>query len=391
MEKTDAGSMTVTMVDTNGSLDPSTGSDAFNPMKPIAFGLKNPVTDVTWTIFRGFVSRWDYDLYQTENYATVTVECTDGFDVISAVEMTPSPISTQGAFGDIITASQQGNVIYRENPDTNAVGVRINQVLDECGWPTGDREIFSGNVGLKESVYSPRSPAASVISDACDAEFPAVANFYFAKDNKATFHGRLARFQPTDAQYHISTWRCGDMAAVESDSTRALIMALEYGRDKDKIINSAYAAPEGIDDSDIFDQRVFDTSSISQFGIRSWSAENLILLNGPNGETPKAEAKNFAQYYVDNYAQPQTQVRRVTFSSRAAGGTGARIWRILTEVDISDRIRLTSTHMNGGGFVDEDFFVEGISYSIQPLNDQYLDVQLDLDVSPAAYYTTEIG
>lgn len=391
MDKTDAGSMTVTMVDTNGSLDPSSGSTAYNPMKPIAFGLKNPVTGVTWTIFRGFVSSWDYDLYQTENYATVTVECTDGFDVLSATEMTPAPSGTQGAFGDIITSSQEGNIIYRENPDTNAVAVRINQVLDECDWPTGDREIFSGNVGLKQTVYAPRSTAMSVISDASDAEFPSVANFYFAKDGKATFHGRLARFNPTDSQYHISTWRCGDAAAVLADSTYAQIMALEYGRDKDKIINSAYAAPEGIDDSDIFDQRVFDTSSISSYGIRSWSAENLILLNGPNGETPLAEAKNFAQYYVDNYAQPLTAVRRVTFSSRAAGGTGSRIWRILTEVDISDRIRLKTTHLNGGGFVDEDFFVEGISYSIQPLNDQYLDVELNLDVSPASYYATPIG
>ncbi len=394
LDKVDAGIATIRMVDTNGSLDPSSGSDAFNPLKPVAIGLLNPVTGTSSTIFRGYVSRWDYDLYQTENYAEVTVECVDAFDLISATEMTPSPFGTQGAFGDIITSSQQGNIVYRENPDTNAVAVRINQVLDELGWPGGLREVFSGNVGLKETVYAPRSSAMTVIQDACDAEFPSVANFYIQKDGTATFHGRLARFHPNDSQYHISTWRCGDMAAVASDSSRALITALEFDRDKDKIINSALCTPEGIDDSDIFDQRVFDTGSISSYGIRSWSAENLILLNGPNGETPLEESLRFAQYYVDNYAQPATQVRRLSFSSRTASDTSsaqaARTWAILCGVDISDRVRITTTHTNGGGFSEDDFFVEGISYSVAPMQGTFLDVSLTLDVSPAAYYASAI-
>jgi hypothetical protein len=55
-------------------------------------------------------------------------------------------------------------------------------------------------------------------------------------------------------------------------------------------------------------------------------------------------------------------------------------------VDISDIIRLKTTHHNGVGGFDEDFFVEGLHYTASPLSDNYVDVELTLDVSPRALY-----
>ncbi len=385
LERTDTGTATITMIDTNGSLDPSGGSTDFDPMKPVAIALRNPVTGVSSTIFRGHVARWSYDMYPNEKYAIATVDCVDGMDVLAAVEMTPSPVATGAAFGDVIFDAHAGNIVYYED---DQVAHRINQVLDECGWPAGEREVFSGNVKLQETVYAPRSPALTVITDAADAEFPGVANFLISKDGKAVFHGRLARFNPTDAQYKISTWRAGDMANVAADSSRAVIFALDYDKDKDKIINSALATPKDIADSAIEGQRVENTGSQSAYGTRSWSAENLLTLFGHNGNTTAAvETKKYATYYVNNYATPRTRVNRITFKTVPTSSTYAsQVWGVMCGVDVSDIIRLKTTHLAGG--FDEDFYVEGIHYSVDPLNDQYLAVQVDLDVSPKSYYSS---
>ncbi|MGH2362624.1 MAG: hypothetical protein ACRDGM_19025, partial [bacterium] len=189
----------------------------------------------------------------------------------------------------------------------------------------------------------------------------------------------------------ISTWRAGDMAAVAADPTRAVIFALDYDRDVDKIINSALATPKGIADTAIETQRVEDAASIATHGSRSISFDNLLTqYDYFDGGNANAATKKFASYYVSNYAQPRTRVNRITFKRVGPSHPyAAKLWALICEVDISDIIRLKTTHLGGG--LDEDFYVEGIHYSAQPLSDSYVDVTLDLDVSPRAYYNTNPG
>jgi hypothetical protein len=300
-------------------------------------------------------------------------------------------------WGDFPRFSEDGDVSFFPNAVSNAVGLRINQILDQAGWAPGLREVFSGNVALQGTVYAHRTQALTAIQDAADAEFPGVANFYVQKDGRATFHGRLARFNPTDPQYHISIWKCGDMDAVNADSSRALIFELAYDRDAEKVINSCMATPQDIPDARIDDQRVEDTASIAKYGSRSISFDNLLTAGDPDvglgyGYTAVADdaVRKFASYYVDNYATPRNRVNTITL--RSVGPTdpyAAAIWRVMCQVDISDIIRLRTTHL-GGGF-DEDFYVEGLHYQVNPLSDVYLDVTLTLDVSPRAYYNVNPG
>ena len=387
LDKTTAGTARINLIDTTGDLDPTNPAYALDPGTPAAIALRNPVTATDHTVFRGNITRLEYDLYQTAQYATASLELVDGMDRIAATEMVPGFLFGPGpGFGDVPPSTTVGDVYYQADAQTSAVAHRINQVLDEVGWPSGLREVFSGNVKLKETVYSVRSSALSVIQDAADAEFPGVANFYVQKDGRATFHGRLARFNPADANYHISTWRCGDTAAVDADATRALIFELAYDLDAEKVLNSAIATPMGIADAGIVDQIVADEASMDTYGVRSISFENLLTDGGPGGTTPKVETKKFATYYVSNYATPRVRVNRITIKRLPPGhANAARVWALMCNVDISDRIRLFTTHMGGGGF-DEDFYVEGLHYRAQPLSPDYDDVTLTLDVSPTSYY-----
>lgn len=396
LDQNSPGTASITLIDTTGELDPSGTAYSFEVGTPGAIALNNPVTGIASTIFRGWVTRINYDLYQTQKYATVTVDLADGLDRLANMEM----YGGQGygsVWGDFPRLSEQGDITFFADSTSAAVKHRIDQVLDQAGWPTGQREIFTGNVSLQSVVYSYRTSAMTAIQDAADAEFPGVANFYVAKDGKATFHGRQARFKPDDAQYKISKWRCGDMAAVTADPTRALVFELAYDRDVEKVINSAHATPMNAPDtSAIIDpQRVEDAGSIASYGTRSVSYDSLLTAGDRTsgfgyGYTPAAltATRKFANYYVSNFAQPKTRVNHITF--KRVGPTdqyAPRLWALMCGVDISDIIRLKTTHP-GGGF-DADFYVEGLHYSASPLSDTYVDVELTLDVSPRAYYTTD--
>lgn len=394
LDKMGTGTASVTLIDLYGDFDPTNAAGPFYgdlvPMKPAAIALRNPTTGNWRTIFRGFVKSWSYDLYQTENYNTVTLELVDGMDVLANVEMITSDGTSAVIFGD----SQSGlgfgqDVVFFED---DQVQHRINQVLNQSGWSNGLREILSGNVSLRETVYSSHSTALSAIQDAADGEFPGVANFYFQKTGEATFHGRFARFRPAVAEYHIDTWKVGDMLNVAGDPTRAVIFELEYDIDAEKIINHATAMPQDIKESDMANQVVKNDASISAYGYRTISFENLLtLVDHTDGSTANAATKKFATYYVNNYKDPRVRVRGLTFRSVDPGnGYASKVWALLVGVDISDLIDLMTTHNGGGngGFADF-FYVEGIHYTVRPKSDTHLDVTLTLDVSSQGYYSSE--
>lgn len=384
LNKNSPGTATVTLIDTTGELDPTNPAYAFDPGTPAAIALHNPVTSTDHTVFRGNISRLTYQLYPNERYAVATLELVDGLDRLARTEMYGGTGFTLD-WGDPVfpALAQEGDVYFVADLQ---VAHRINRILDQAEWPVGLREVFSGNVRMQDTVYAYRTPALNGLLDAADAEFPGVANFYCQKDGRATFHGRLARFNPDDAQYHISKWRCGDTAAVTADSTRALIFGLDYDVDVEKVINNATATPKGIANSAINAQRVENAASIAAYGSRSISFDNLLTqYDYFDAATANAATKKFATYYVSNYKDPRPRVNRVTFKRLDPSHANAqRVWALMCGVDISDIIRLKTTHQ-GGGF-DEDFYVEGIQASASPLSDDFDNVQFDLDVSPRAYY-----
>ena len=370
MDRIGTGTATITMIDTNGSLDPAGGGSAYDPMTPIAIALGGA------PIFVGHVDRWSYDIYPTMDYGIATIECVDALDILAATEM----VADETLWGDpSAQAIFEGNIRY--DADTR-VSHRINQVLNQAG-DSAPREVFTGNVALQPTTYSPGQSALNAIQDAADAEFPAVGGFWISKSNVRTFHGRLARFNPTDAQYHITTWNVGDTA---NSGGRAVMTGMEYDKDKDRIINQAFCTPEGVKDTDIPDQYVQDASSIAQYGTRAWTAENLILSHSwLTGNTSTEECRDiFAQYYVTNYAQPQVALRRLSFRWFPPGTPFATETNaLMTGIDISDRLHILTSN----GF-NAHYFVEGLHYEAHPATDDYLDVTLDVDLSPAAYWNT---
>lgn len=340
------------------------------------------------TVFSGFVDDVNYDLDGSQIVSRVDVTLVDALDFFAAIELAP------GINGEVPlpAAVNEGNIFYEQAIPQD----RINQAILESGFG-GPTEIFTGNVQLKDTIYSPRQSLLTVIHDAADGEFPGVANVFVQADGTFTFHGRLARFNPGDAQYHIDTYTAGDGAAcLAAGSSMARINECRLGSSRSRIINAALATPEGTLDEDFENQIVTDAVSIATYGLRSWSAENLLTyfdeLNGPFGGTDYEESLaatlQFAQYYVDNFASPQIRVEGLTFRSRATHwANSAATWALMCGMDISDILTLTVTNP-GIGLSAVDFFVEGVRMEIDPLDGDMALVTATYDLSPRAYWGT---
>lgn len=394
MSKTGVGTASVELIDRTGDFDPTNTSGAFygrlttgKPMgPPVQAYITLTDTDSTeWILFRGYISRLSWSLYQNEQHANVTLDLVDALALLAAAEMAPD-----GSFGDAV---EEGNIIFEEDTNTDAVKTRMDNVLDQLGWASGMRTINTGNVSLQRTVYAPRSTVLQVLQDAADAEFPFVANIYVGgprNPGNIVFYGRYARFNPSDPSYDIQTWLAGDDTEAEATaSTVRLSPPLVASLDDVNLYTSAYATPqdsEGAHDADFALQYVTDATARVRQGLRTWTAENLATFGGEGSSTALEETKLFAEYVKDNFAYPAVRVGPLTVKSRDPTSLrGVATWTLLTQVEISDRLHIATTHAGGGGF-DYDSYVEGLHYVLRPGGGGMAYVELTLDVSPASFY-----
>lgn len=400
LQKTGTGTATVTLNDTEGLFEPTySGSPYFDKIdgKQAGLALWNPVDEEWHVVFRGFVDAYDYEVDPSGLVTRMQVELVDALDYLAGAEL------SLDTAGDTPPSDLDGGDIFYQNAE---VDTRIMALLDDAGWPLALRTIFSGNVEVKSVVYPPGSTALAAISDAADAEWPGVANVYASKLGKVTFHGRHARFDPEGVAagagdaWDFHRWKAGTGEFTSIDTDYAQIRRLSFSRQRKSIINAAMALPDRwleppLTAAQIMGQIVSDATSITKYGVHSWSAENLLtqrqlgtVLSATNNDL--TETKKFADYYLANYKTPRSRITGLGFRSILPDDPrGPATWALLTGVEISDVVELGTIHPGGGGFEDEPFFVEGISYDVQPLNGDYADVTLSLDVSPQAYYDVD--
>lgn len=379
LDRTGTGTCTVSLNYRSGSISDYTGAEG-------TISLDNPFGGSV-TVFSGIVDEMQYDLDDSQVVTRLDVTLVDCLDFFAGIEMVP----TLNGIVPLPAAVDDGNIFYEQElvgPLGEELEGRIGRLVLESGY-AGAWEIFSGNVQVKDTVYSPRTSILAAIQDAADAEFPGVANVFVQQDGTFTFHGRLARFNPSDPSYAIDTYVAGDGAACTGEPTRARIHRCKLGSSRQRIINSALATPEGILDADIEGQVVTDTASINTYGLRSWSAENLLTFYDElNNLTANAAVKQFATYYVANYAAPQIRVEELTFATRDPAWDNAEAtWDVICNADISDILTLSVTNP-GVALVDVDYFIEGVRMEIEPLNGDYALVRKSLDLSPRAYWET---
>jgi hypothetical protein len=389
LSRTPTGTCTVTVKYLTGDATGLVGQE-------MVVSLTNPFGG-SGPIFTGIVDDVNFDLHYAQNLTTVQITGVDALDYFAGIELVPG-----GDFGEwpLPARVAEGNVFYEQEIVGNFMGVgRIRRlVLDESGF-SGATELFSGNVQLQDKIYAPGTSMLEAIDDCCDAEWPGLANRFVQRDGTFTFHGRLARQNPEDSQYHIDQWALGDFAACAADghAGRARVAGFAAGISQSRIINAAFCTPRGIADEDIEGQVVIDASSISTYGRRAWSAENLETwydeLNGPFaggvGDPLEANAATlvFAEAIVNAYSVPRVQIESCVLKSRDPAWRDAEATWALFFADISDLVDVKVS--NPGLSVDDEFFIEGITFEIDPMNSDYAMVEMGLNLSPRSYWEVE--
>jgi hypothetical protein len=345
----------------------------------------------------------------------LTIELVDLFEIISAIEMFP------GFFGHTAPTVHKGNVFFEDTADGDVHGMQTRIVhilsgsvsapvtLGDCGIDPAFYTILSGNVSLHESTYSPGESAMSAIQEAVDAEFPGVGNVFCSRLGELLALGRFSRFDPVGTAaataWDFQDWKAGDGAAVAaSPSDTAHIRAFSMSRDLAKIINHATAYPVNVlspadFDTEIQANVIENTTSKGLYGIRAWSAENLIVKEGvtdglvsgppwdPADRTDWHECRRYADYYVRNYHNPANRVTNISFRSSSLDMVGtAANWDFLCRVDLADRVALTIGSPGGGGLSNHKYYVEGIHETVDLLNPEMDNVTLTLDLSPDDYF-----
>jgi hypothetical protein len=421
-DRVDTGTCVVTIVDREGVLDPTNSAGPYYGLiqsnLQIQVELLNPVDDTYYTRFRGHIDEYDYDVDDSTHLDVngdpvgvnrLQIECVDLFGAASAIEMQPDLVSGAPAFGDTVPLGSEGKIFFQNA----TVKDRIEQVLTNANWPDEFAIIFTGNVWCSECTYEPSDTVMQVIQEAADAEFPTVANVFCDRLGRLVFHGRLAKFDPegtaagaTPGAWDFHDWYAGDEEAVLASAHReatAQIRKFGFNRGRPFIRNYALCTPDSIRDEDVPDQVSRDDASIGQHGYCSWSAENLKIAHPTaigyaalttagasilTGNSALDECQLYADFITANYPTERDRVTTIEFRSmRPTDPRAEGNWALLAQGDLGDRVNVTIKHPGGGGFNAEPYFIEGIREVAEPLDGHMADVTLNLDLSPAAWFT----
>lgn len=400
--KTGTGTATVRIVDRQGLFDPTNATSPYvgkiTPGRQAAVSLQNPIGDSWHTLFRGYVESWSYELAKTREWMELELQLVDGFAIFARRELR---VGVDGLL-PLPAAIAKGNVAYGET--LGPVRDRILAIIGDVGWPLAlavvDVDLFSGNVRVGPKAYGAGASALDALWDAADAEFVGVANLWMSKTGHLCFRGRQARFRPDVAEYQIARRTIGDPSVTATDNTIVPVSELAWTNGYDNLYNACSATPQGVgtgtswrplDPSvdDVAGQYVVDQVSVDAYGPAGLTFDNLQTIEGlATGNGALAETRLMAEYYVDNYAHPLDRISRMVFKSRRPGDRlGPALWAHLCNAEISDLLMLRTAHPGGGGFFQE-FYVEGLHYTGRPGAPGVPIIELTLDVSPRAHYTS---
>jgi hypothetical protein len=392
-DTTDTGNATVFFADQDGTFN-----DDGLIGRPIMLQVQDPTTDVWETQFRGVIDDTEHNVNPSAFVSNVQVQCKDIFDYLAQTRF------LLGTHGDTVPAGAAGSIYYPEGPVATGTGDpddggRIEWILDDGGLDPTRYVVFSGNVDVISTFYDPDDPLLVGLRDACDAEFPGIANCYVDRFGRFVFHGRLARFDPdgvagAEANWDFMRWEAATRGDVTGD--RAQIRAFAWNQPRSRIVNAAIAWPRELEDGRRFPeafkgaQQFEDVTSVGTYGYRGMRpmGDLIIKEHKTNPSTGQQECQLFAEFYVNNYAVPRKNVQRCTFRSVGLTETYAdQTWALMLQADISDIIALT---IDEADLADEDFYIEGFSKTVRVMSPEMDYVEVTPNLTPFAYYTDNV-
>jgi len=331
----EAGSATVVLNDPDSDFSPFNPASPYYtkllPLRKIRIFANVDTFPERVYLFSGYITSYDTGFYQgTDQTATVTLECVDGFRLLNNVSTGVSPVP--GC------------------PAGQLSGARVNTLLDSSGFPESMQVIFPGQTTMQEDPGGARS-ILQAIQTVEQSEFGA---FYMTRAGEARFLDRdlVSQLADVTPRYYTDNSTPGSLQYASVD----------FAYDDQLILNDVTVTRYDDDiGPDPVPQNVFDQDSIDTYFIKSGQRTGILVQTDQVANDQARTllvARKDADVRIDSmtldiYADLSEEATFVNLSS-----------------DIYSLVVITKTMPAEPGetpsFISRELFIQGVQHDVTP-------------------------
>jgi len=317
LARMEAGTATIRLKNHQGNYWPNNAAGAYSPniLPGKKVNIRAVYNAVTYDLYTGFAAGWP-----------------------------PKWLSPMGGLNPVVDIKCVDLIKNLSNYDLNTVGyaqelsgARVENVLDDIGWPAGFRNIDAGQSTIKASGAIADEKAMTHLFLVQDSE---LGILYIQGDGDVNFEDRHHRLA---APHTISQAIFGD------DLGENFYHDLVPEYDDEFIFNDIRITRDGGTQ-----QTAGDAASVTAYGSRTYSKTGLLLITD-------LVASDMAHHRLRTYKDPALRARAIKVLGER---DPSRLWPKLCGYDISTRITVRRNEAS----IDEDYFIEGISHRIDVQN-----------------------
>jgi hypothetical protein len=311
LDKFEAGTAVITVVDVDGSLDPANGSYTIVPNRQLR--LSATYAGVERYLFSGFIDSWSYRYEPGTTAAFLTITAVDAFRLLNLADFTTL---SGAAAGD-------------------STGERVGQILDAVSWPASQRDVDTGDTTVQADAGTTRS-ALSVLQVIADTE---LGGFWITAQGDAKFLSRS------------STVKALDTAATvfDDDGTDIAYQGVRFQVDDTLLANRVSVTAAGGSA-----QVVSDATSITEYFERDLTRTGLLM---------DSSADALSQARAILAARKDAGLRIESLTLDGTEDNAARVAAIL-DLDFFDPITVNRT--TAVGRITKTLTVQGIQHTMSP-------------------------
>jgi len=313
------GSLTLRIVDQNGDFNPQnvTGPyyELLTPMKKVQ--ISATYSGVSYPIFQGFITSYvtTYPDESGEDLAITTIQAVDAFRLAQLAQ-----IST-------VTGATAGDLS----------GTRVNQILDQIGWPSSMRDIDAGLTTLQADPGTNRT-ALQALSTVASSEYGSLyvnSSGSFVFQDRSVTAGSIAATSTVFADngtgivYFDASWILNDVL----------------------IFNKATITRTGGTA-----QVALNQASIDKYFLHSYFLDNLLMQSD-------SVALDYAQAYVASRAETSIRVDSIVLDLYTNNYNTGIIAAL--DLDFFDPIKVITTQP-GGSLLEKTLQIFGVKMNISP-------------------------
>jgi hypothetical protein len=313
------GALTLRIVDQNGDFNPQnvTGPyyELLTPMKKVQ--ISATYSGVTYPIFQGFITSYvtTYPDESGEDLAITTIQAVDAFRLAQLAQ-----IST-------VTGATAGDLS----------GTRVNQILDQIGWPSGMRDVDAGLTTMQADPGTNRT-ALQALTTVANSEYGAL---YVDATGSFVFQDRA-----------VTAGSIGGTPTIFADNGTGIVYF-----DASWILNDVLVFNKAtITRTGGTAQVALNQASIDKYFLHSYFLDNLLMQTD-------AVALDYAQAYVASRAETSIRVDSIVLDLYTNNYNTGIIAAL--DLDFFDPIKVITTQP-GGSLLEKTLQIFGVKMNISP-------------------------